>query len=337
MLKINLKDFYKVLFTLFSLLFTGSSAAEFLVDDGYTVQERYDRYVKTEPGLAYPDPQLAEGMRIYQDRAYAYPNQTTQLNRMLHLDIYQPKLTANQTAPGVMLIHGGGWRSGNKSHMFALANELVKRGYIVFTPEYRLSTEAQFPAGLVDLNNAILWIKANAKQYQLDINKLAIGGGSSGGHMAALLGFSGSTGHFIDASNPLQKTFNTKVNAIIDMDGVVGLTTPEALEYENKKGKNSAMGLWLGASYQDDKKLWEQASPLLYINEHSPALLFISSGQMRFAAGYQQAKAKLEVLNIATEFYLVQQPQTIHTFWLFEPWLSKTADKIDLFLKKAFN
>ncbi len=311
-------------------------AADYSVDDGYTVQERYDRYSKTEAELTYPNPEMAEGIKIYQDRAYAYPNKTNGLTRMLHLDVYQPSLAAGETAPAVMLIHGGGWRSGNKTHMFALANELVKKGYVVFTPEYRLSTEAQFPAGLLDLNNALLWIKQNAAKYQVDVNKLAIGGGSSGGHMAALLGFSAASKVFVDPSNPLSQKLDTQVKAVIDMDGVVGLTTPAALVHEDKKGKTSAMGLWLGETYSENPELWAKADPALYIDKSAPQFLFVSSGQMRFAAGYDLAKAKLDSLKIKTEFYQVKEPKTIHTFWLFEPWLSKTANKIDEFLIQAF-
>lgn len=300
------------------------------VDDSYTVEERYFRYSKKHPELRYADSRLAEGIHVQFDRRYATANPGSNLHRDLHLDIFQPELQSGKRYPCLILIHGGGWRSGNKSHMFSLANEMVKRGYIVVTPEYRLSVEALYPSGLVDINNAILWVKAHADGLQVDFNKMALVGGSSGGHMAALLGFSAAHALYSEKTNPLYSGFNTQIEAVIDLDGVLDLTTPLAIQHENRKGKNSAAALWLGASYHDDPTLWEAASPTRYIDARSPTLLFIGSGLARFSAGFKVAEAKLKTHGIIVEF--MQFDNTIHTFWLFEPWVSRVADCIDGFL-----
>ena len=51
----------------------------------------------------------------------------------------------------IVVIHGGGWRSGDKAMMRQMANALAQRGYICFTPNYRLSTEALYPAPIQDI------------------------------------------------------------------------------------------------------------------------------------------------------------------------------------------
>ena len=86
-------------------------------------------------------------------------------NRKLVIDAFIPKQSSSKKI-AVIMIHGGGWRSGNRTQHYPLAESLAHLGYICFTPEYRLSTEALFPAGVYDIKAAIRWVKANASNLQ---------------------------------------------------------------------------------------------------------------------------------------------------------------------------
>ncbi|MGJ8722961.1 MAG: alpha/beta hydrolase [Roseibacillus sp.] len=102
-------------------------------------------------------------------------------------DLYQPEV--DMPAPGVLLIHGGGWTGGDKRHqMSAIARRLAKRGFVVFNATYRTTPEWQHPAQYEDLIQALKWMKAHAEELNLDSNRLATFGYSAGGHLSALVG-----------------------------------------------------------------------------------------------------------------------------------------------------
>lgn len=301
----------------------GNAAAELIPsDDGYTVSQRYYGNKAQYPELEWPVLQFQAGQEIMFDRLYKKVG-----DRELHIDIFLPQV-AQRNHQAIMLVHGGGWRSGSKSHFYPMANLLAQRGYTVFLPEYRLSAEALYPNGLVDLNDAIIWAKQQTDQFGFDKDKLALGGGSSGGQMAALLAYT--------ADVPLYKSNaadDTHVSTLIDLDGVLDFTTPLAIEYENRLGDQSAAGLWFGGAMEKTLEKWTEASAVRHIDELSPPTLIISSGQLRFTAGSEQVRRDLDKHGIRNEYF--QYDEIIHTFWLFEPYLGEVVDKIDKFLNPA--
>ncbi|QJR81110.1 alpha/beta hydrolase [Alteromonas pelagimontana] len=306
-----------------SALLTASTVAkDFTVDDSYSVSQRYYNNIESHPELVWPTLNFEQGQQVMFDRRYKVAN-----DRELHLDIFLPA-KAKPSKQAVMLIHGGGWRSGNKSHFYTLANLLAQRGYVVITPEYRLSVEAPYPAGLVDINDALVWVKENAQQFNIAPDSIALGGGSSGGHMAGLLGNTANQTWFKGSESDA----DTRVNAVIDLDGVLDFTHPLAIANENKNKEKSAAGLWFGGAMEDTLEKWEQASTAKHIHQQSPPMLIISSGQMRFTAGKDTVLEKLDRFGIINQYF--QYEDNIHTYWLFDPYVTETADRIDAFLTR---
>ena len=245
------------------------------------------------------------------------------------LDIYQQKLQP-QTAPLIILIHGGGWQSGTPALMIALAIALVERGYIVAAPSYRLSEEAPYPAAVEDLVSSFHWLNNNAAQYNIDSTKIALSGGSAGGQLAALLAYSGG---IVGSSDTYSKRFN--VQALINIDGLSDFTSSEALPFENNPAKAvTSASKWLGGRYETIPQRWRGASPIFYIDKNAPATLFINSSVPRFLAGRDSAIQKLQQLHIPSEVY--QFDDAPHSFWLFQPWLTPTTTVIDDFLTVQF-
>lgn len=306
-----------------SLLVSASALAkDITVDDSYSPGERFARYKAKHSELAWPAQTFRAGQSIAFERPYKRVD-----GRDLHADIFFPSVE-NQNGQAVVLVHGGGWRSGNKSHFYPLANLLAQRGYVVMTPEYRLSVEAPYPAGMLDINDAISWLKERAEDFSITPDKVAIGGGSSGGQMAALAGHAAASDRY--HSQPEQ---NTSVNAVIDLDGVLDFTTPLALQFENKKQHSSAAALWLGGTYEELPEVWAEASATQHLHPQSPPTLIISSGQPRFTAGHAEITGYLKKHHIIHQY--IELTETIHTFWLFEPYLSQTAQWIDTFLQRV--
>lgn len=109
--------------------------------------------------------------------------------RDLHLDIYTPA-TRDGLAPGVLLIHGGGWRIGAKNMpgIAAFGTLLSQMGYVCASMEYRLSGESAWPAQLDDAKAALRWFRANADRLGVDPARIVVLGKSAGAHIALMLG-----------------------------------------------------------------------------------------------------------------------------------------------------
>jgi hypothetical protein len=103
------------------------------------------------------------------------------------LDIYQPVIERERPFPVLLQVHGGAWIVGNKAEQAKpLMYHMAQRGWICVSINYRLSPAAKFPAHIIDVKQAISWIKDNIADYGGDPEYIAITGGSAGGHLSAL-------------------------------------------------------------------------------------------------------------------------------------------------------
>jgi acetyl esterase/lipase len=152
----------------------------------------------------FPVSAAASQADVYPDRVTRFDGGVTGLAdvtfsvlpgfRPLVLDLYLPPGKA--THPLVVYVHGGGWVGGNTRHSGALTDfpralaRLASEGFTVASVEYRLSGEAPFPAQLQDLRAALRYLRANAAKYRIEPDKVAIWGGSAGGHLSALAALS---------------------------------------------------------------------------------------------------------------------------------------------------
>ena len=249
-------------------------------------------------------------------------------DRDLLLDVFYPK--TKKKNPAIIIIFGGGWRSGNRTQHYPLAQKLASLGFICFTPEYRLSTEALYPAAVYDLKAALRWVKINGSKYNVDTSKIAVLGFSAGGELAAFLGTTENNKTFEVTCNPFQ---NTNVQAVVDIDGTLSFVHPETGEGDDSK-KKSAATLWFGFSKKENIKLWKEASPLTYASANTPPTLFINSSVERMHAGREDYIKILNANNIYTEVKTFEDSP--HSFCLFNPWFDPTVKYIDDFLKKVF-
>jgi acetyl esterase/lipase len=104
----------------------------------------------------------------------------------LKLDLHVP--SGKRRPPLIVWVHGGAWRSGSKSSM--PLGKLVEDGYAVASVDYRLSTQAKFPAQIHDLKAAIRFLRGHGGKWSVPSKKIVIAGDSAGAHLAALVGVS---------------------------------------------------------------------------------------------------------------------------------------------------
>jgi acetyl esterase/lipase len=119
----------------------------------------------------------------------------------------------------IVSIHGGAFMFGDKGDEQVLPMlEGLKRGYAVVSINYRMSSEAIFPALVQDMKAAIRWIRLNAGGWGFDPGKIAAWGGSAGGYQAAMAGVSYGVQELEDLSlgNPGE---SSRVQAVVDWFG----------------------------------------------------------------------------------------------------------------------
>ncbi len=106
--------------------------------------------------------------------------------RELRYDIYTPP-GSPRNAPGVLLIHGGGWAQGEPAQLRGYGIFLGRMGYVCVSAAYRLSGEAKWPAQIHDTKAALRWMKANATKLGVDPDRIAVHGNSAGAHLALMM------------------------------------------------------------------------------------------------------------------------------------------------------
>jgi acetyl esterase len=103
--------------------------------------------------------------------------------------IYTPKTLrkTNGLAPCLVFYHGGGWVIGDLDSHDVVCRKLAHEGeLIVISVDYRLAPEHKFPAAIEDAVTAVRWVAANAKALGIDAARIAVGGDSAGGNLAAV-------------------------------------------------------------------------------------------------------------------------------------------------------
>ncbi|MEU9440803.1 alpha/beta hydrolase [Streptomyces sp. NPDC048304] len=139
---------------------------------------------------ALPLPRATPGVRHLRGVVYAVPEGS----RPLEMDLWLPA-QAPGPVPVIVFVHGGAWRTGLRDDLgprfrhwqpgpFA---RLVRAGFAVASPDYRLSGEVTHPGQLRDVRAAVAWLRTRSAELALDADRTVLWGESAGGHLAALL------------------------------------------------------------------------------------------------------------------------------------------------------
>jgi acetyl esterase/lipase len=211
----------------------------------------------------------------------------------LKLDIAVP-VGKEGPFPAVVCIHGGGWVGGDRAQMARTIEVLAERGFVALSPDYRLAPKHRFPAPIEDCKCAVRWLRANAKSYGVDPDRIGALGFSAGAHLACLLGVTekddGLEGEGGYAEQP------STVQAVVSFFGptdLVGGTWSKTVEEQN-------LIPLLGGRKTEKEELYRKASPVTYAavkdRRYPPFLFFhgdkdeiVSPEQSRLLCGKLQA------------------------------------------------
>jgi acetyl esterase/lipase len=164
------------------------------------------------------------------------------------LDIYRPK--DKSSLPVLFFVHGGAWRSGDRSYYPPLGNRYAKEGFVTVIPSYRLAPKYKHPAQIEDVAAAFAWTVRHVAEYGGDTNRIFAAGHSAGAHLAALLA--------LDPSHLAAWQLSpTNIRAVLAFSGVYNLAIVEA--------QSNVFG--------DEPAVRRAASPVFHASASAPPFL----------------------------------------------------------------
>ncbi|MFV2048117.1 alpha/beta hydrolase fold domain-containing protein [Metabacillus sp. YM-086] len=207
----------------------------------------------------------------------------------LFVDLYLPK-GSQSSLPVIIWLHGGGWRLGDRNLGPDLSRFFAEKGFAMASIEYRLSTEATFPAQIHDVKAAIRWLRSVSDQYGLDPHHIGLWGSSSGGHLASLVATSGVG--MLEEENIENSEYSCEVQAVVNGYGPIDFlqmddhreaadvksVDPESTLLPEKmlsSSPDSFESLFLGAPINTCPEKVKGANPISYITKGTPPFFIL--------------------------------------------------------------
>jgi acetyl esterase/lipase len=225
----------------------------------------------SQPGFFVTESAADDDIVVYRDLSYREGG-----SQNWKLDLAMKKDEQGKPRPGIVVIHGGGWIEGDKSS-FSTANgdvpgniqHFAKLGFVAVAVNYRLSSEAPFPAALEDCKTAVRWFRAHAKEYNLDRDSIGAWGNSAGGHLALLLGMGGKNAG-LNGEGPFQDQ-SSSVQAVASDSGPIDL-----IEQHQSGILREVCARFMGGPPEGERvSAYKSASPINQISARVPPLLLI--------------------------------------------------------------
>lgn len=223
----------------------------------------------------------------------------------LKMDIYYPEVT-NGPAPMVMYVHGGGFTSGDKAEGAGARDipNLVARGYVVTSVNYRLAPASKYPAQIEDVKCAVRYLRATAAQTGIDPDRFGAWGTSAGGTIVALLGLTDASAGYDKGANSEQ---SSHVQAVVDMFGPTDFTR----EFEG--GSTQLLSRVVGTSSRASDAV-KNFSPVSYVTRDDPPFLILH-GEKDTLVPITQSQGLYDTLQAAgVESTFVQVKNAGHGF-----------------------
>ena len=257
----------------------------------------------TDPEGQPPRRALPASVKVERDIVYARYG-----TREVKLDLYLPKQPTSAKIPCIVVVHGGGWRSGDKTRFAHIAAALAEQGFAAACIGYRLLPEVEFPAPVLDCKAAVRWVRANAAKHGLDPDRIGAIGGSAGGHLVAMLGTSDTVASLEgDGGNA---DISSRVQA------VVAMATPADM---TRMGDRQNLAADLARLISPVTHVTKNSAPVLLLHGTKDTLVPMAQSELLLEK-YRQAGAKAELVKIEGG---------AHAFW--------NAAKFDETMKLSLN
>ena len=206
-------------------------------------------------------------------------------SRPLFMDIFVPDAQPGPV-PAIVYVFGGAWLAGDRFQIGGADHgllRLVEHGFAVAALDYRLSSEAPFPAQIEDVQAGLCWLSDHAPWIGIDPSRMATIGPSAGGHLAALAASSGS-----------QRVFGhgdcARVAAAVDFFGPTDFLQMDAHSISDDivhDDPDSPESKLVGAPIQSAPQLCRSANPITWIDDDCPPMLIVHGDRDRLVPHHQ--------------------------------------------------
>ena len=245
-----------------------------------------------------------------------------------NLDIYLPR-DNKPSYPAVMIVYGSAFFGNDmKQNAYkALGAPLLDSGFAVVTVNHRSSRDAIFPAQIQDIKSAVRFLRAEGHKFQIDTSFIGITGYSSGGHLSAMMGTSGSVNLMtinsksadIEGKVGNYTSYSSSVNAVVDWFGPIDFQSMDSCGSSMvHDAPDSPESILIGAPIQDNDDLCALANPISYVDPDDPPFLILHGDADPLVPHCQSALLfqSLQEAGVASQFVLV--PEAAHGPGLFE-------------------
>jgi acetyl esterase/lipase len=243
----------------------------------------------------------------------------------LTLDMHYPK-AMSRPAPILVYVHGGSWSSGDKNDWHGMIDvpELLSRGYLVASVDYRHAPKWKFPTQLEDVKCAIRFLRANAARFSLDANRIGAWGHSAGGHLVSMLGTTDiGAGFEGDGGYPDQ---SSRVQAVVDLCGRADLI-----------GMPVDMAVSVFGVTDNSVHLLEHASPVTFVTQDDPPFLILHGDKDTVVppAVSQELYDKLRAAGVPAKLVMVKNAD--HDFSPMDGAMSPSREEITKMIADFFD
>ena len=231
------------------------------------------------------------------------------------LDLYLPKSRkAGEKSPAVLLIHGGGWKEGDKrqAREIEFGMTLAKNGFVAASINYALRSDGKFPLNLQDCKNGVRYLRAHADELGIDPNRISVMGGSAGGHLALLVAYTADQSN-LAPSQPYPGV-SDKVSSVVDFYGISNLATRKETDPNGKPLKIEPLDSTTQSIFGSTPQDWKKASPVTYVKRDVPPTLILH-GKKDTTVDSDQSQELADTLKKAGATYeIIWLPNAPHSF-----------------------
>ncbi|MFN2146725.1 MAG: alpha/beta hydrolase fold domain-containing protein [Anaerolineales bacterium] len=261
-------------------------------------------------------------------------------------DLWQPADPADRSGMGIIYLHGSGWHYADKDfgtrHYF---RQLARQGHVIADLAYTLAPKADLFGMIADVKRAIGWMKGHAEELGIDPERIILMGGSAGGHLALLAGYTPNHPQF----DPPNVTSDTSVCGVVSyygppdlvaqydrFDELPGLTGRSKLERAFMTALERRFGFetipvhrllpeFMGGTPSQIPELYAIGSVPTHIGPQCPPTLLLQ-GTHDFSGAAPEVKTLYSALRHAGQrAFLLELPDTEHGFDLYKPRWSPAA------------
>ena len=274
--------------------------------------------------------------------------------QLLLADLWQPPANAARSGLGVIYVHGGAWRLGEKNMGTGwMFRRLASQGHVIMDIDYTLAPASDVTGMVQDVKRAVVWLKRNGAEYSVDAQCVVLMGASAGGHLALLAAYTPNDAAF----QPDESTVDTAVRGVVSfygpadlLDMYEGVEATRARIARRKRirpygallesllqraglapagspieqARNYIADL-LGADPDEDPDLYRRLSPLSRVGPHCPPTLLLQGAADIFGMGPSVQRLHQALQASGVPSVLVEFPHTDHAFDLVLPQVSPVA------------